>query len=43
MGVRSEKDFAIQAAGWNHEQSAIHFHTGKRRPARAAEAFAVTS
>src|SRR5579859_819471 len=43
MGVRSGKDFAIQTAGRNHEQSAVHFHTGKRRPAPAAEAFAVTS
>jgi hypothetical protein len=43
MAVRLDGDFAVQAAGWNHEQLAVHLHHGERRSARATEAFAVPS
>jgi hypothetical protein len=43
MGAWSDEDFAIEAAGRNHEQLAVHLHHRERRPARAAEALAVSS
>jgi len=41
MGIRSDENFAIQTAGGNQEQLAVHLHHGERRSARVAEAFAV--
>ena len=43
MSVRPDVDFAIEAASWNYQQFALHLHHGERRPARAAEALAVSS